>query len=103
MKLLKTCLFIAILFIVSNVQAQEVTEKVKKKMARMDVNKDNAVDLAEFKEFYIGKTNKKGEAIKTDLLFLALDENDDNKIGVEELAKKPNWKAAKQKMKNKKN
>jgi len=102
MKLLKGSVLLLLLFAVTNISAQEITEKVKKKFGWIDKDKNGSIELAELEAFHDGKTNKKGETIDTELMFLGLDKDNNNKVSLELLAKGPDWKLAKQKVKAKK-
>ncbi|UMB54031.1 hypothetical protein MKD41_00805 [Lutibacter sp. A64] len=101
MKILKAVLLIVFLAAISNVNAQDKT-KAEKKLKWMDKDKNGTVSLEEMKIFYKGKTNKKGEPLKVDLMFLGLDKNNDEQITLEELKQPIDWKLAKQKSKEKK-
>lgn len=89
-----------IMFIANQISAQEVSEKTVKKFGWIDTNKDGAIEMEEMKVFYADKKDKKGEPVKYELLFFGLDANDDNKLSLEELDGKIDWKRAKQKMKD---
>ena len=74
-------------------------DKQTQKFGWIDTDKNDAITLEELKEFHKGKKTKKGEPIKTELMFLGLDSNDDGKITLEEFKQPINWKAAKEKSK----
>lgn len=100
MKLLKGSVLLLLLFAVTNISAQEITEKVKKKFDRIDNDKNGSVELAEMNVFKKHKTNKNGQ-LKGEMFFFGLDKNEDNKVTIEEFAMKPNWKLAREKAKAK--
>ncbi|SDR70280.1 EF-hand domain pair [Polaribacter sp. KT25b] len=99
MKILKVVVIVFTMFIANQVSSQEVSAKTVKKFGRIDSNKDGAIDKEEMKAFYSEKKNKKGSPVEYELMFLGLDSNDDNKISLQELNAKIDWKRAKQKMK----
>ncbi|WP_298493944.1 hypothetical protein [uncultured Algibacter sp.] len=74
-------------------------DKQTQKFGWIDTDKNDAISLEELKEFHKGKKTKKGEPIKTELMFLGLDSNDDDKITLEEFKQPINWKAANEKSK----
>ncbi|MCL5245315.1 hypothetical protein M4I21_05815 [Cellulophaga sp. 20_2_10] len=99
MKIVKITLVLCSLCFATSAIAQDKEAKTKKKFSRIDTNKDNAIDIAEITTFYKDKTNKKGEKIDAELLFLGLDADANNSITLQEFGQKVNWKAAKEKRK----
>lgn len=72
-------------------------DKEIKKFGWIDTDKNDKITLEELKAFHKGKTTKNGEPMKTELMFLGLDSNDDGIITLEEFKQPINWKMAKQK------
>ncbi|MEP0214237.1 MAG: hypothetical protein ABJD66_13525 [Cellulophaga sp.] len=99
MRIVKFTLLLCALCFITTAVAQDKEAKTKKKFGWIDTNKDNAIDLAEMIAFYKDKTNKKGNKIDAELLFLGLDADANNSITLKELGQKVNWKAAKEKRK----
>jgi len=93
MKILKGAILVLGLLAFSNANAQDdKLAQAKNKMKRMDTNKDNSVSLDEMLAFYKDKKDKNGKPRNGEEFFIAFDHNDDKKVTVEELAKKPDWK-----------
>ncbi len=99
MKLLRGSVLLMSMFALSNVSAQDVTEKVKKKFVKIDKDKDNFISIAEMNEFYKDEIDKAGQP-KGDIFFWGLDKNEDNKVTLEEFALKPDWKLARKRAKD---
>lgn len=99
MRIVKIMLLLCSLCFVTTAFAQDKEAKTKKKFGWIDTNKDKAIDLVEMTAFYKDKTNKKGEKIDAELLFLGLDTDGNNSITLQEFGQKINWKAAKEKRK----
>lgn len=108
MKILKIVIIIFSLFTVSQISAQQTEKQAKNKFKKINSDKDEFISEKEWEDYYKGKINKKGKAIRSGFMFLGLDKNDDKKISLEEMIKGVDKDLAKSKMKalkkgNKKN
>lgn len=99
MKTIKKLSILILLLVVNIVNAQEeIKPFTKKRMKWIDKDKNKAISFQEMKTYFSSKKNKKGEPIKYGRMFLALDTNNDDKITIEELNQKPDWKSCRTKI-----
>ena len=99
MKILKAGILLLVFCLAAQVNAQEITEKTKKRFAKADKDANNEISKKEWAKFLEGKTNKKGEPKDADLMFLGTDRDGNGSISLEEFAKGMDWKLAEQRQK----
>ncbi|WP_226294230.1 EF-hand domain-containing protein [Aquimarina algicola] len=72
----------------SQLQAQDVDPKQKKKFEKIDANNDNGIDLDELSAFYKGKKKKNGKDFDAAKMFAKKDADNNGKLTLQEFVNK---------------